>query len=88
MSFFNEKNLIIGKNTTAFKYWTNPPAIILRKYYFFDIKNAEEFLIGKQKPILVERGPYVYKQVIIRSTWKDFSKFLSYINKTIALGAA
>ena len=44
-------------------YWKSPPAKLLRKYYFFDVQNPNEFRFGKQKPILVERGPYTYSQV-------------------------
>lgn len=32
-----------------------------RKYYFFDIKNPSEILDG-EKPVLVERGPYTFRE--------------------------
>lgn len=32
-----------------------------RKYFFFEILNANEFLTGK-KPKLAQRGPYVYRE--------------------------
>ncbi len=43
------------------KKWSTSNAIILRKFYFFDVKNPNEILKGA-KPELIERGPYVYRE--------------------------
>lgn len=57
----------------------NPPATILRKYYFFDIQNPNEFLLGKEKPILVERGPFTYRVIVkpqsVSFTGTDYMSF-------------
>ena len=44
----------------AFEVWKNPPATIIRKYYFFDIQNPNEIQAGTEKPRFRERGPYSY----------------------------
>jgi scavenger receptor class B protein 1 len=57
------QNLVLTENSTAFKFWTNPPATVYRKYYFFNVVNAKEVLKGK-KPNLVQCGPYIYREVL------------------------
>lgn len=57
------QNIIVQPNSTAFTFWTKPPAKIYRKYYLFDVRNPIEVEKGKDKPFLVERGPYVYSEV-------------------------
>ncbi len=54
------KNIILRNNSDAFNYWKSPPALITRKYYFFDVQNPDEVQMGIEKPRLVERGPYTY----------------------------
>ncbi len=57
----------------------NPPAKIIRKYYFFDIKNSKDILNGKSKPKLVQRGPYAYSEVVEKKNIKFLNKkTLSY----------
>ena len=51
-------------NTRAFEYWKNPPAHIVRKYYFFDIQNPDQVQLGLEKPRVIERGPYSYSEKI------------------------
>jgi hypothetical protein len=53
---------VIKPNSTPYEYWKNPPATIVRKYYLYDLVNANEAQKGK-KPIFKERGPYAYKYV-------------------------
>lgn len=55
----------IKENSTSFKSWLEPPATIYRKYYFFDVKNVDDVQSGREKPFLVERGPYTYREVSI-----------------------
>lgn len=54
------QNIILRNNSEAFNYWKDPPAIITRKYYLFDIQNPYELQMGVEKPRVVERGPYTY----------------------------
>lgn len=53
--------MIIQKNSSAYKFWTEPPATIFRKYYLFDVKNPKEIEKG-DKPLLKQMGPYVYSE--------------------------
>jgi hypothetical protein len=57
------KNSIIQPNSSAFLSWLNPPVTIYRKYYLFDIANPIEVVKNLDKPFLIEKGPYVYKQI-------------------------
>ena len=38
-----------------------PPASILRKYYIWDVRNPDDVEKGA-KPVLIQRGPYVYSE--------------------------
>ena len=53
---------MLVNDSKAFSYWENPPAKIIRKYYFFNIKNPAEIEQGIGKPQLEEKGPYAYSE--------------------------
>lgn len=55
------KNVVLTNNSKSFEFWKDPPAEILRKYYFFSITNPYEIEKG-EKPILKEHGPYTYRE--------------------------
>lgn len=57
-----EDGRILRKDSETVGNWAESEAIVLRKYYFFDIKNQRNVLSGTEKPRLVERGPYVYRE--------------------------
>ncbi len=57
-----QKNVVLKKNSTTFNAWLDPPAKIYRKYYIFHVLNADEVVKGKEKPKLLERGPYVFRE--------------------------
>ena len=59
-SIFSLKNAVLSESSQSFKFFMNPPATIVRRYYFFDIQNPNEFKLGKEKPILIERGYFYY----------------------------
>ena len=44
--------------------WLNPEVTVYRKYYLFDVVNAAAVARGDEQPHLVERGPFVYKEVL------------------------
>ncbi len=51
------------KDSETLKQWANPISTVYRKYYFFNVTNSWRYLKGAdKKPILVERGPYVYRE--------------------------
>lgn len=77
-----EQNIVLTNNSKAYTFWTKPPARIIRKYYFFHVKNPKEVAYGK-KPNLVQQGPYVYSRLIY-STFFIFElnailKFIQYV---------
>ena len=49
-------------DSKAYEFWTKPPALILRQYFLFDVRNPIEVQAGTAKPILVQRGPYTYSE--------------------------
>ena len=55
-------NIIIAPESNAYKFWLKPPAQILRKYFIFDVRNPLAIEKGA-KPIVVQRGPYVYSEI-------------------------
>lgn len=54
------KKLKLQNNSKALDFLLNPPAVIYRKYYFFDVQNPVGILNG-EKPRLSERGPYTFR---------------------------
>ena len=70
------KNILLENNSKAYNFWLKPPAKIIRKYYFFDVKNSRDIENGKNKPKLVQRGPYTYSEVIEKNniTFKSKQK--------------
>ncbi|RNA35694.1 scavenger receptor class B member 1 isoform X1 [Brachionus plicatilis] len=58
-----QQHLILRPNSSRLKLWASPPVRLYRRYYFFHIQNPDEFLDGA-KPVLIERGPYVYREIL------------------------
>ena len=52
----------MAPNSSRLELWINTPVEIYRKFYFFNVENPDEVLNG-HKPVLTERGPYVYREV-------------------------
>ena len=53
--------LVLSNHSDFAKIWQNPPITPHLKVYFFNLTNPEEFLSGKEKPNVVEIGPYTYQ---------------------------
>lgn len=52
-------------DSNSTKTWSHPPAIIYRKYYFFEVLNADQLSSGESTmPSIKQRGPYVYEEVM------------------------
>lgn len=52
-------------DSNSTKTWSHPPAIIHRKYYFFEVLNADQLGSGESTmPNIKQRGPYVYEEVM------------------------
>lgn len=64
-----KKNVVLVNNSVPFKYWKNPPAKVIRKYYFFNLNNPNEVINGKD-PVFTELGPYAYNEKIEKKNIK------------------
>jgi len=47
----------------AYSTWLDPPALIYVNFYFFNVTNVQQFIDGSARPHVVERGPYVYRNI-------------------------
>lgn len=62
-SFISFQSLVLAKNSTAYKYFINPPLNPQLRVHIFNYTNAERFLEGKDKKLKVKDvGPYVYTE--------------------------
>jgi len=66
-------NLPIINGSETYRYWKDPPVHPSMFMYFFNLTNQQEFLAGREKPKLVEVGPYAYIQNM-RKTNISFSQ--------------
>ena len=60
------------EGTEAFKAWQATPLPVYSKIYFFSILNPEDVVLNHAKPILVEKGPYVFRLVCFLVPPQDF----------------
>lgn len=56
------QNVRIDPNSLSFGMWKEIPVPFYLSVYFFEVVNPSEILNG-QKPVVRERGPYVYRWV-------------------------
>uniref|UniRef100_A0A1A7YQ99 Scavenger receptor class B, member 2 n=1 Tax=Iconisemion striatum TaxID=60296 RepID=A0A1A7YQ99_9TELE len=56
-----KKEVVLRNGTEAFEAWEDPPAPIYMQFYFFNVTNPEEVLVG-ERPAVVEIGPYTYRE--------------------------
>ncbi|XP_065707773.1 scavenger receptor class B member 1 [Patagioenas fasciata] len=55
------KNVRIDPNSISFRMWKDIPVPFYLSVHFFEVLNPKEVLQGA-KPVLSERGPYVYRE--------------------------
>ena len=58
---------MLKNGSKAFDIWKLPTnySKVFRKYYLFSIQNPEELKSGKaEKPVVLEKGPYVYSEIL------------------------
>jgi len=58
-SIIHEKLDLFNEDSDGYKYFIKPPVPVKVNFTFFEVKNPENISKGA-KPILEERGPYVY----------------------------
>ena len=57
-----EGKAILTEGSQAAETFSTPPVATHLRFYFFDLQNLDEVREGK-KPVVVEKGPYTYRQV-------------------------
>jgi len=67
------KKLVLSNTSETFQIWEDPPISPHFRIYFFNLTNPEAVFEGKEKPKLVEVGPYTYRQEWLKQnvTWHD-----------------
>ncbi|KAK3738265.1 hypothetical protein RRG08_039675 [Elysia crispata] len=59
-----QKNMALKNGTESFKNWVKPPVPVLFQIYLFDVVNAMEVVTKNEVPVVMEKGPYVYKLIV------------------------
>jgi len=64
----------------GYKYFIEPPVPVLIKFTFFEVSNYEDVNSGTAKPMLVERGPYTYREDRIKKDleWANDTRYLNF----------
>uniref|UniRef100_S4RAT2 Scavenger receptor class B, member 2a n=1 Tax=Petromyzon marinus TaxID=7757 RepID=S4RAT2_PETMA len=60
-----KEQVVLKLNSTVYENWKNPPADIYLSFTLFHLVNPKEVL-GGEKPLVQERGPYTYREMRIR----------------------
>ncbi|XP_042182373.1 lysosome membrane protein 2 [Oncorhynchus tshawytscha] len=56
-----KKEITLTEGSRVFETWKNPPPPVFMQYFFFNVTNPDEFLVGA-KPIVSQVGPYTYRE--------------------------
>ncbi|GIY61184.1 hypothetical protein CDAR_249801 [Caerostris darwini] len=56
-----KEKIALRNGTIGYKVWQDIPLPIYQRLYFFNITNADNFMRKREKPNLVEVGPYTFK---------------------------
>ena len=51
------------EGTSSYDAWKETPIPVFTKFYFFDMVNPEELFHNKEMPVLMEQGPYTFREV-------------------------
>lgn len=62
-----EKKLPLVNGSEAFELWRNIPLPAFQKVYFFNLTNADEFVLEGKKPKLQEVGPYTFRVSMVKT---------------------
>ena len=57
-----KSNMVLSPTSRSYPMWKNLPVPLTASFYLFHISNVDEFSNGGAKPILVEKGPYVFQE--------------------------
>lgn len=62
-SLSHQQTVIDPKNDLTYTMWKDLPVPFFMSVYFFNVLNPAEILKG-EKPMVEQRGPYVYRYTI------------------------
>lgn len=65
-NFIVDQTLTLSKSSSTFSTFVQAPIPVYLKFYMFDVQNPSEVVHYGEKPILVEKGPYVYKEIKVK----------------------
>ena len=57
-----KSNMVLSPTSRSYPMWKDLPVPLTASFYLFHISNVDEFSKGGAKPILVEKGPYVFQE--------------------------
>ena len=50
-----------------YEHWLHPVLPTTTSLYLFSLENHDDFMAGNAKPLLVQKGPYVFEESIERA---------------------
>uniref|UniRef100_UPI0037E9605A lysosome membrane protein 2-like isoform X2 n=1 Tax=Semicossyphus pulcher TaxID=241346 RepID=UPI0037E9605A len=56
-----KKEIVLVEGSRVFESWKRPPPPVYMEFFFFNVTNVDEFLLGA-KPDLKQVGPYTYRE--------------------------
>ncbi|XP_026571978.1 scavenger receptor class B member 1 isoform X2 [Pseudonaja textilis] len=71
------KNTIIDPKSAMFTLWKELPVPFFISFYFMEVMNSKDILLGA-KPIVQQRGPYVYRE------YREKKNITFHSNKTVS----
>ena len=63
----------MSEGTACYKAWQETPIPVYTKFYFFDMLNAEDFVMNQAKPVVKERGPYTFRLVFLQKQMNNLN---------------
>ncbi len=80
-----EKNLRLTPDSKALGGFVEPPVNPMLFFYAFNLTNLDDFLAGRDKPRLVELGPYTYRSTIGKTNVEhsDGDNTIGYTTRTV-----
>jgi len=57
-----KQRVVLVPGSDTYDEWANPDLPILLKIYPWHLKNPDEVTAGTQKPYLIQKGPYTYRE--------------------------
>ena len=55
------------EGTPVYEHWLHPVLPTTTSLYLFSLENHDKFMAGNAKPLLVQKGPYVFEESIERA---------------------